>query len=106
MRLPEKPELTPEEARRDHAEMLRFLALNAAGGALIGVAVALAIYWFDLGGFGTRVARADNPVLPILLLVVPLASIFGGAAAATSILTLPYGAKYKDKTDTRPGKPD
>ena len=91
-----KPELTPEEARRDHWRMLRFMALNALFGSLVGAAVAAAVILLDVGGVGTRIARASNPVMPVLLLVVPFASLFGGTATASAILLMPYEKKYRD----------
>ena len=42
----EKPKLTPEAAREDHWQMLRFLAVNAAAGVVIGVLAAAAIILF------------------------------------------------------------
>ena len=102
MRRTEKPELTPEEARRDHWRMLRFMLLHALLGSLIGAATAAAVILLDLGGIGTRIATAANPVLPVLLLVIPFASLFGGAATASAILLMPYETKYKD----RPGPED
>ena len=102
MRQVEKPELTPEEARRDHWRMLRFMMLNALAGSLIGAATAAAVILLDLGGIGTHIATAANPVLPVLLLVIPFASLFGGAATASAILLMPYETKYKD----RPGRED
>ena len=51
---------------------------------------------------GTRIAMATNPVVPVLLLVVPFAALFGGAATASAILLMPYETKYKD----RPGPED
>ena len=42
MRQADKPELTPEEARRDHWRMLRFMMLNALIGSAIGAATAAA----------------------------------------------------------------
>ena len=88
--------MTPEEARKDHWQMLRFMAVNAAGGALIGVLTAAAIIWLDLGGIGTRVAHAANPVIPVLLLVVPFATVFGGVVTASALLTMPYEKKFRD----------
>ena len=102
MRRMEKPELTPEEARRDHWRMLRFMMLNALIGSAIGAATAAAVILLDLGGIGTRIAMAANPVVPVLLLVVPFAALFGGAATASAILLMPYETKYKD----RPGRED
>ena len=92
----EKPELTPEEARKDHWRMLRYMMLHALIGGLIGAATAAAVIVLDIGGIGTRIARAENPILPVLLLVVPFAALFGGAATASAILLMPYEKKYKD----------
>ncbi len=91
-----KPELTPEEARKDHWQMLRFMALNAALGSLIGALTAAAVILLDIGGIGTRVANAANPVIPVLLIVVPFASIFGGAMTASAIMLMPYEKRYRD----------
>lgn len=85
-----KPKITREEARRDHARMLRFLAFNAALGMALGLAVAAAILLFDVGGIGSRVARSTDPFLPLLLIGFPMALIFGGAVTATAIWTMPY----------------
>jgi hypothetical protein len=92
----EKPEMTPEAAREDHWQMLRFMAVNAAAGVLIGILSAAAIIWLDIGGIGTRIAHAANPVIPVLLLVVPFATVFGGVVTASAILTMPYEKKFRD----------
>jgi hypothetical protein len=92
-----KPRMTPQEARRDHLLMLRFLGLNAAVGAMIGAAVGIALIMLDIGGLGRLMSRASNPVLPFLLMIVPFASLFGAAATASAILTLPYDRKYRQE---------
>lgn len=92
-----KPRMTPEEARRDHFLMLRFLGLHALVGAIIGALVGIALIVLDIGGLGRLLSRASNPVVPFLLVVVPFASLFGAAAAASAILTLPYDRKYRDE---------
>lgn len=76
--------------------MLIQLALNAAGGALIGVLAAVAIIWLDIAGLGTRIGRASNPIIPALLLIIPFASVFGGVVAASFIISLPYKKKFRD----------
>ena len=86
-------DLTPEEARRDHWEMLGFLALNASLGAAIGFLVAFAIVWLDLGGLGTSLSRSSHPVLPTIMMAVPLALIFAAAVTASAIMTMPYRKK-------------
>jgi hypothetical protein len=90
---PDRDELTPEEARRDHWEMLRFLAGNALFGAGIGMMVAVALIWLDIGGLGNHLARARNPFLPAAMIAVPLALTFAAAVTASAIMLMPYKKK-------------
>lgn len=99
-----KPRLTPEAAQQDHRQMLRFMALNVAVGALIGICVGAALFLLDIGGLGARIGRAANPVAPVLLVVVPIASLFGVAAAASAILLMPYEKKFRDDDDDARGE--
>lgn len=89
--------LTPEEARRDHWVMLRYISVHALCGVIIGICVGVALMFFDIGGLGSRMNRASNFVLPALLIFVPLASLFGGAAAASAIITMSYERKFDDE---------
>ncbi|MBW9088479.1 hypothetical protein JNB91_11550 [Rhizobium wenxiniae] len=91
--------MTPEEARRDHREMLRFLAVNALLGIVIGIGVGIALIALDIGGLRGLILRAANPVLPLFLVLVPFASLFGGATAASAILMLPYESKYREEEE-------
>ncbi|MFK0337987.1 hypothetical protein ACIQT7_12020 [Agrobacterium deltaense] len=99
-----KPKMTPEAARLDHRQMLRFMALNAAVGVLIGVCVGAALIFLDIGGLGARIGRAANPVVPVLLVVMPIASLFGVAATASAILMMPYEKKFRDDDDDARGE--
>lgn len=99
-----KPRMTPEAARLDHRQMLRFMALNAAIGVLIGIGVGVALIFLDIGGLGARIGRAANPVVPVLLVVMPIASLFGAAAAASAILMMPYEKKFRDDDDDARGE--
>ncbi|MBW9072130.1 MULTISPECIES: hypothetical protein [Agrobacterium] len=99
-----KPKMTPEAARLDHRQMLRFMALNAAVGVLIGVCVGAALIFLDIGGLGARIGRAANPVVPVLLVVMPIASLFGAAATASAILMMPYEKKFRDDDDDARGE--
>lgn len=90
---PDRDELTPEEARRDHWEMLRFLAINAAFGALLGAGITFLLIWLDIGGLGTRIVHAQNPVLPAVLIGAPLALTFAAAVTASAIMLMPYRKK-------------
>lgn len=96
-----KPKLTPEEARRDHREMLRFLGLNALLGIFIGICVGIALIALDIGGLRGLILRAANPILPLFLVLVPFASLFGGAVTASAILTLPYESKFQEEEDKK-----
>ncbi|MEI2300862.1 hypothetical protein [Ensifer sp. MJa1] len=86
---------TPEAARRDHWEMLRYMAGNALIGMVIGAITAAALIWLNIGAVGTHIVRSTSPVLATLMVVVPFALLFGGAAAASSIALLPYRRKFK-----------
>ncbi|MBC2771261.1 hypothetical protein H6M51_00200 [Rhizobium sp. AQ_MP] len=86
-------DLTPEEARRDHWDMLGFLALNATLGAALGFAVACGIVWFDIGGVGKSLSRSSHPVLPTIMMAVPLALTFAAAVTASAVMTMPYRKK-------------
>lgn len=89
-RIYDRYDMTPEEARRDHWDMLRFLALNALSGMALGVLVAASLLFFDIGGLGTHLARAQHPIINGLLLFVPLALTFGSVVTGTAIMTMPY----------------
>jgi hypothetical protein len=86
-------ELTPEEAREDHWSMLRFLAINAVFGFLLGLTIALSMIWFDFADLGTRIARARDPWLVVFILATPLSFTFAGAVTASAVMLMPYKRK-------------
>jgi hypothetical protein len=86
-------EMTPEEARQDHWDMLWFLARNAGFGASLGLFIAAGLMFFDIGGLGTRIEQSQNPLLPMLpmlLISLPLVTTFAGAVTASAIMLMPY----------------
>ena len=87
-------EPTPEDHRRDHWQMMGFMAINALIGIGAGIAVAAGLIWLDVGGLGERIAHADNKFLPILLITAPLALTFGATAVASAIMMMPYKKKF------------
>ena len=89
-RIYDRYDMTPEEARQDHRDMLRFLAFNALAGMGLGIFIAASLLWFDIGGLGTHMARARNPFVNALLLFVPLALTFGSVVTGSAIMTMPY----------------
>lgn len=90
---PNRDELTPEEARRDHWEMLWFLGVNVLFGVGLGLAVAVMLIWLDVGGIGSHLARSRNPYLPAAMIAIPLALTFGAAVTASAIMLMPYKKK-------------
>ncbi|MCV3767033.1 hypothetical protein [Rhizobium sp. TRM95796] len=99
-----KPKLTPTEARADHWRMLRFMGLNAAFGVFLGLMIAALLILLDIGGIGSRIARAETPILPIILIAVPLALTFGAAVTASAIWMMPYDSKFRAENDNKPGR--
>jgi len=83
-------EMTPEEARQDHWDMLWFLARNAGFGASLGLFIAAGLMFFDIGGLGTQIEHSQNPLLPMLLISLPLVTTFAGAVTASAIMLMPY----------------
>ena len=92
--MPPRPRMTPEDARIDHQQMLRFMALNAAFGIFLGLATAALLIGLNIGDIGTRIFHAQNPVLPIVLIAFPLALTFGAAVSASAIWLMPYERKF------------
>ena len=89
-------DLTQEEARADHARMLRFLGVNAAFGMALGFSMAALMVWLDVAGLGSRIARSQTPVLAFILLCAPLSSTFAGALTASAIMMLPDRRRHRD----------
>jgi hypothetical protein len=87
---------TEKQLRADHRSILRFLAVNAALGMALGLSIFAALLWLDTGGIATRIAHAENPALPLLLIAVPFCLTFGGAVAASAIMLLPYRRKFAE----------
>jgi flagellar biosynthesis protein FliR len=97
----EKPRLTREEARRDHEQMLRFMAKRFALGAGLGLVCAALIFLLDIGSLGTRLARADNPIIPVFLIAVPMGLTFGAVLLCIALWVLPYESKYAEDYEGR-----
>jgi ABC-type branched-subunit amino acid transport system permease subunit len=79
--------------------MLRFMALNAAVGVLMGLLVFAALVFFDTGGVATRIFASDNPWQPVVLIAIPLCLTFGAGAVASAIMLMPYSRKFSDRDD-------
>jgi flagellar biosynthesis protein FliR len=97
-----KLELTREEARRDHEQMLRFMAKWFAIGLAAGLCCAALVFLLDIGSLGTRLARAENPFLPIFLIAFPMGLTSGAILLCAAIWLLPYEAKYERREGRDP----
>lgn len=92
----EKQRMTPADARRDHEQMLRFMAMRFAIGALIGLVCAALVFILNIGNLGTHLMRTDNPIIPVFLIAVPMGLTFGATLVAAAIWLLPYESKYSE----------
>jgi hypothetical protein len=101
MAMAERKILTREEARKDHEAMLRFMAMRFALGLLVGLICAGSIFLLDVGGLGSRLARASDPIIPVFLIAVPMGLTFGAVAVCIAIWVLPYEAKYQERETGR-----
>ncbi len=70
-------------------KLIRFVLVNAAIGMLIGWGIAMAVLWFDLGGFGTMMARSGNMLVALFVLFISFGSTFAFAYLATAVWLLP-----------------
>ncbi len=71
--------------------LIRFLAVHAILGVVIGFALAGALIAFDVAGLGTLIAQAKNPVTAGMLLFFGFAVTFGSAVMGGAILM--YGER-------------
>jgi flagellar biosynthesis protein FliR len=98
--------MTPEEARREHHQMLRFMALRFALGLSIGLTCAALVFILNIGHLGTHLMRTDNPIIPVFLIAVPMGLTFGAVALCIAIWMLPYDSKLaSDHRDGNDGPP-
>jgi flagellar biosynthesis protein FliR len=97
-----KPQMTPEEARRDHEAMLRYMAKWFAIGLGIGLFCASLVFLLDVGSLGTRLFRAEDPIIPVFLISVPMGLTSGAILLCIAIWVLPYEAKYERKEGREP----
>jgi flagellar biosynthesis protein FliR len=97
----EKRRMTPEEARRDHEQMLRFMAKRFALGATLGLVCAALVFLVDIGGLGTRISHTDNPFLPVFLIAVPMGLTFGAVMVCIALWVLPYENKFAEDYEGR-----
>ncbi len=79
--------------------LIRLLAANLAAGSVAAVTAVTALIMFDVAGMGTLIGAAEDPVLPVILLVFGFVVTLAGVAMATAVMSLPYdrGAPDDDR---------
>ncbi len=73
------------EIRREHDAWLRTIMIGAIDGALIGIAVGVAIIGLDINGIGAMLSRSSNQIGYTFMLLAGLAHTFGMVVAGMSI---------------------
>ena len=79
--------------------LLRFLAQHLLVGVLFGIALAVVIASFDVGGFRSLLAGDQNPYLAMFLLIATFALTFGSLAMGVGIMSLPWGRAFDELED-------
>lgn len=75
--------------RRAEMRVVKLIILNWLLGAAIGAGFAFLVIWFDLGGAGRLILKADPIWPPLALLFGGFAITFGALAAGTAIMLVP-----------------
>lgn len=84
---------TPREHRLrflPRSTLLRFLAINALIGGLVGVVVTIALVATDAHRLGTLIFASENPLLPIAMLAFGFIITLASTAMGWAIMSLPY----------------
>lgn len=70
-------------------KLVRFLAGHALLGAGVGLLVAVALLWLDVGGLGTLFAGERSMIALIILYFGSFILTFASAAMGTAVMLLP-----------------
>lgn len=70
-------------------KLIRFLALHAAFGAVLGIVIAAALLWLDIAGLGGLFAAERATIAPALLYFGSFAFTFASGAMGTAVMLLP-----------------
>lgn len=79
----------PPAQARAASPLLRMLAVNAAIGFLVGQVLLAALLAMNVGGIGSLVLNAAEPVLPTVMLSVMFGVTFSSGYMATAVLLMP-----------------
>lgn len=72
--------------------LLRFLALNSALGAAIGVAIASLIMLTNLAGLRDLLVQDGHPYIALMVLYAPFVLTSAGVVTGIAVMRLPWGA--------------
>lgn len=93
----DKDQHGPSEETSGVPKIIWFLALHAAIGIAVGIAIAALLVLLNVAGINTMLHEAADPFVPMLLLFFGFAITFGSAAMGIAIMTLPYPKRPNDK---------
>ncbi len=74
-----------KQIRAEHFNWLRYIARAALDGALIGLAVGLAVIFFDINGIGSMLHKSQNQTGYTVMLLGALAHTFAMVSAGMAI---------------------
>lgn len=80
-------------------QLLKFLLVNAAVGAAIGLFVAVALVVTDTAGMATLIFASSEPAIPLAMLAIGFATLFGGLYSGACIMALPWRSTDDDDDD-------
>ncbi|MCC2111856.1 MAG: hypothetical protein KDJ16_07475 [Hyphomicrobiales bacterium] len=86
--------------------LIRLLAANMAAGIVAAVTAVTALITFDVAGMGTLIGAAEDPVLPVVLLIFGFIVTLAGVAMATAVMSLPYDRGEPDDDHGRAAEVD
>lgn len=81
-----KQTITPPRFRND--PLIRLVAINGAAGVCIAMLVMGGIFWANIGNLRVLVSKAEDPVLPVLMLAFALVITLGSVVIGSAIMLL------------------
>ncbi|WP_420336740.1 hypothetical protein [Roseibium sp.] len=68
--------------------LIRLVAINGAAGVCVAMLVMGGIFWANIGNLRVLVSRAEDPVLPVLMLAFALVITLGSVVIGSAIMLL------------------
>lgn len=83
--------------------VVTFLLVNAAVGAVIGIALASALVYANVAGLRDLIGTSSDSLIPLMLILVGFATTFGGLYTATAVMLIEHApAAEKPVRDDHP----